>query len=133
MFFIQTAYGQEMINRHGEDHDWRNTHIDPLTIYASGGGKDHKRRDFFIDICFVDASKGRYSKPNALTHFCRYQIFDRMINSKQVRAKILATSWWSILLLLDKVFILLLIFSNSKFGILCGLQSVRLTQWINKH
>jgi hypothetical protein len=49
--------------------------------------------DFFIDFCFVDASKGRYSKPTALMHFCRYQIFDRMINSKQVRAKILATSW----------------------------------------
>lgn len=43
LFHLQAQYGQEMVRRHGEEYDWRKEPIDPMAVYASGGGKSHGR------------------------------------------------------------------------------------------
>jgi hypothetical protein len=32
-----------MVRRHGEGFNWREADIDPMVVYASGGGKSHGR------------------------------------------------------------------------------------------
>jgi hypothetical protein len=41
--FYQNKYGQEMVRLHGEGVNWRQQDIDPMSLYASGGGKKHGR------------------------------------------------------------------------------------------
>jgi hypothetical protein len=40
---LQASYGQEMVQRHGEEYDWRSQPIDPQAAYASAGGQAHGR------------------------------------------------------------------------------------------
>ena len=40
---LQASYGQEMVQRHGQEYDWRSQPIDPQAAYASGGGQAHGR------------------------------------------------------------------------------------------
>jgi hypothetical protein len=42
-YFCQNKYGEEMVRRHGEGFNWREADIDPMAVYASGGGKSHGR------------------------------------------------------------------------------------------
>jgi hypothetical protein len=42
-YFCQNKYGEEMVRRHGEGFNWREADIDPMVVYASGGGKRHER------------------------------------------------------------------------------------------
>jgi hypothetical protein len=35
---LQASYGQEMVQRHGQEYDWRSQPIDPQAAYASAGG-----------------------------------------------------------------------------------------------
>jgi hypothetical protein len=37
------AYGQEMVNRYGENCNWKEQPIDQEVVYAIGGGKAHGR------------------------------------------------------------------------------------------
>jgi hypothetical protein len=32
-----------MVRPHGEEVDWRKANVDPMALYASGGGKSHGR------------------------------------------------------------------------------------------
>jgi hypothetical protein len=41
--FCQNKYGEEMMRLHRERVNWRQQDIDPMTLYASGGGKSHGR------------------------------------------------------------------------------------------
>ena len=45
---LQASYGQEMVQRHGEEYDWRSQPIDPQAAYASAGGQAHGRWDYLI-------------------------------------------------------------------------------------
>jgi hypothetical protein len=38
---LHGQYGQETVQHHGNDVDWRHGLIDPLAVHASGGGKVH--------------------------------------------------------------------------------------------
>jgi hypothetical protein len=40
---LQASYGQEMVQRHGQEYDWRSQPIDPQAAYASAGGQAHGR------------------------------------------------------------------------------------------
>jgi hypothetical protein len=42
--FCQNKYGQEMVRLYGEGVNWRQQDIDPMALYAYGGGKSHGRR-----------------------------------------------------------------------------------------
>jgi hypothetical protein len=42
-YFCQNKYGEEMVRCHGEGFNWREADIDPMALYASGGGKSHGR------------------------------------------------------------------------------------------
>jgi hypothetical protein len=39
--FYQNRYDEEMVRHHGEGFNWREADIDPMAVYASGGGKSH--------------------------------------------------------------------------------------------
>jgi hypothetical protein len=41
--FCQKKYGEEMVRLHGEGVNWREQELDPMALYASGGGKSHGR------------------------------------------------------------------------------------------
>jgi hypothetical protein len=40
---VYVAYGEEMVQRHGLDFDWRHELVDPTMVYASVGGNAHER------------------------------------------------------------------------------------------
>jgi hypothetical protein len=40
---LQASYGLEMVQRHGQEYDWRSQPIDPQAAYASAGGQAHGR------------------------------------------------------------------------------------------
>jgi hypothetical protein len=54
--FCQNKYGEEIVRRHAEGFNWRETDIDPMAMYASGGGKIHGRRvtDFSLIMCLCN-------------------------------------------------------------------------------
>jgi hypothetical protein len=61
-----------MVRRHGEEVDWRNTLIDAMAVYTSGGGKSHGRAIYiyiYYHVC------------------CMYSIFNGIIDSSKVRAQ----------------------------------------------
>jgi hypothetical protein len=47
---LQASYGQEMVQRHGQEYDWRSQAIDPQAANASAGGQAHGRWDYLIWI-----------------------------------------------------------------------------------
>jgi hypothetical protein len=38
---LQASYGHEMVQRHGQEYDWRSQPIDPQAAYASAGRQAH--------------------------------------------------------------------------------------------
>jgi hypothetical protein len=41
LIFYQNKYGEVIVRCHGEGFNWREADIDPMAVYASGGGKSH--------------------------------------------------------------------------------------------
>ncbi|KAL5672044.1 hypothetical protein ACJX0J_016350, partial [Zea mays] len=51
------SYGASMMSEHGQDYDWMNQPIDPLVVYASGGGKPHGCYPMFGSV--IDSTQVR--------------------------------------------------------------------------
>ena len=81
-----------MVQRHGEEYDWRSQPIDPQAAYASAGGQAHGWYDYLIWIsklssyaCGSTESMIYYTK--CMVHSCRLGIFDSTIDSRELRRR----------------------------------------------
>jgi hypothetical protein len=92
MVCLQASYGQEMVQCHGQEYDWRSQPINPQAAYASAGGQAHGQWDYLIWIsnlssyaCDSTSSMIYYSK--CMVHSCRLGIFDSTIDSRELRRR----------------------------------------------
>jgi hypothetical protein len=84
-YICQNKYGEEMVRCHGEGFNWWEADIDPMAVYASGGGKSHGR---WVTDRF-------HSNPMSLQCYdiflcntcCTYSMLNGVVDSRHVRAK----------------------------------------------
>ena len=79
-----------MVQRHGQDHDWRNQPIDPQAGYASAGGQAHGRWEYLIWSSKLfsyacDWTESMVYSTKCMVHSCRMGIFDSTIDSRELR------------------------------------------------
>jgi hypothetical protein len=86
-----------MVQRHGQDYDWRRQPIDPQVSFVSTGGQAHGQWEYFIYIsklfsyaCDWIESMVYYTKSmvcynKSMVHSCRLGIFDSTIDSRELR------------------------------------------------
>jgi hypothetical protein len=82
---LLASYGQEMVQRHGQEYDWRSQSIDPQAAYASAGGQAHGWWDYLIWISKL--SSYACDSTESMVHSCRLGIFDSTIDSRELRRR----------------------------------------------
>jgi hypothetical protein len=89
---LQAPYGQEMVQCHGQEYDWRSQPIDPQAAYASAGGQAHGRWDYLIWISKLssyacDSIESMIYYTKCMVHSCRLGIFYSTIDSRELRRR----------------------------------------------
>jgi hypothetical protein len=89
---LQASYGQEMVQRHGQEYDWRSQPIDPQAAYASAGGQAHGRWGYLIWISKLssyacDSTESMIYYTKCMVHSYRLGIFDSTIDSRELRRR----------------------------------------------
>jgi hypothetical protein len=81
-----------MVQRHGQEYDWRSQPIDPQAAYASAGGQAHGQWDYLISISKLssyacDSTESMIYYTKCMVHSCRLGIFDSTIDSRELRRR----------------------------------------------